>query len=65
LRLFIFVGILGGYTTFSTFSLESFSLLRDGEYRTALLNIFFSNTLALGFVFLGFFASRSLINLFD
>lgn len=65
MRLFIFVGILGGYTTFSTFSLESFNLLRDGEYRIALLNIFFSNTLAVGFVFLGFFALRSLINPFD
>ncbi|MFA5362377.1 MAG: fluoride efflux transporter CrcB [Candidatus Omnitrophota bacterium] len=65
LRLFVFIGILGGYTTFSTFSLESFNLLRDGEYKIALLNILLSNVLSVGSVFLGFFASRMLINLFD
>lgn len=65
IRLFIFIGILGGYTTFSTFSLESFNLLRDGEYKIALANIVLSNVLAIGFVFLGFFASRSLMNLID
>ena len=65
MRLFIFIGILGGYTTFSTFSLESFNLLRDGEYRIAVLNIILSNVLGICFVFLGFFAARSLMNLFD
>ncbi len=65
MRLFVFIGILGGYTTFSTFSLESFHLLRDGEYKIALVNIILSNFLAILLVFLGFFISRSLINLFD
>jgi len=34
---FIFIGLLGGYTTFSTFSLENLQLLRDGEIRMALI----------------------------
>jgi len=65
IRLFIFIGILGGYTTFSTFSLESFNLFRDGEYKIALMNILVSNGLAITFVFAGFFVSRSLLNLID
>ena len=65
IRLFIFIGILSGYTTFSTYSLETFNLLRDGEYKIALMNIALSNLLAVGFVFSGYFASRYLLNLLD
>lgn len=39
LRLFITIGILGGFTTFSSFSYESLALLRDGELLLALFNV--------------------------
>jgi CrcB protein len=38
-RLFVAIGILGGYTTFSTFAYEALNLLRDGRYFPALLYI--------------------------
>ena len=63
-RMFIFIGILGGYTTFSTFSLETFNLMRDGEYRIAFLNMFCSVILSVGAVFLGYFVSKTLLNLY-
>lgn len=38
-RLFLITGILGGFTTFSAFGLESYSLVRAGEPSLAFLNI--------------------------
>lgn len=42
LRLFVAVGILGGFTTFSTFSFETMSLLRDGAWLLGGANAFAS-----------------------
>lgn len=39
LRVFLTVGILGGFTTFSSFSYETIALLRDGSYGLGLLNV--------------------------
>lgn len=63
-RLFIFIGILGGYTTFSTFSLETFNLLRDGEYGIAVFNMALSAVLSVAAVFAGYIVSRIVIDLF-
>jgi fluoride exporter len=39
LRIFLTVGILGGFTTFSAFGYETFVLIRDGQYPWALANV--------------------------
>ncbi|NOZ13528.1 MAG: fluoride efflux transporter CrcB [Acidobacteria bacterium] len=38
IRIFILTGVLGAFTTFSTFSLETLTLLRDGEIKMAVSN---------------------------
>jgi len=62
MRMFIFIGILGGFTTFSTFCLENFNLIRDGEFGIALINILASNIIGVILVFAGFAAARFLIS---
>src|SRR5436853_5357216 len=52
-RVALLTGVLGGYTTFSSFSFETFSLLRDGETGLATLNASASVLLGLGAVWLG------------
>jgi CrcB protein len=59
-RLFITVGILGGFTTFSSFGYETFSLLRDGETLRAILNVTLSMVVGLGAVWFGFITARLL-----
>ncbi len=62
IRTFIFVGILGGFTTFSSFMLETLNLYRDGEIRLALLNILVSNVAGILLVISGFTLSKVLIH---
>jgi fluoride exporter len=53
IRLFVFIGILGGFTTFSTFSNETMHLLRDAQSLLAFGNIAGHFVLGLGAVWLG------------
>ncbi|MGH6988227.1 MAG: fluoride efflux transporter CrcB [Caulobacteraceae bacterium] len=53
IRQFVLVGICGGYTTFSSFSLQTLTLAQDGEYFRAALNILASVALCLLFVWVG------------
>ena len=52
-RLLLITGVLGGYTTFSTFTLEGFGLLAEGQYLKALYYILGTNILGFLFVWLG------------
>lgn len=61
IRQFVLVGIFGGYTTFSSFSLQTLNLALDGEWALAGANILLSMTLCLLAVWLGH-AAGILIN---
>ena len=52
-RTVVFVGVIGGFTTFSSYGLQTFTLLRDGQVFLALVNIVASNALCLVLVWLG------------
>ena len=54
LRQFLMLGVCGGYTTFSSFSLQTLNLLRDREWLYAGGNVLFSVGLCLGAVWLGY-----------
>jgi CrcB protein len=53
-RLFVFIGVLGGFTTFSTFSFETLALLRAGETAKAALSVGASLLLCLAGTWLGY-----------
>jgi len=61
-RYLIFIGVLGSFTTFSTYSLETFNLLVEGSYRNAVINIALNNILGILLVFGGFLLTRHLLN---
>lgn len=61
MRIFVMVGLCGGYTTFSAFSLQTLNLAREGQIIYAGLNIMLSVLLCLISVWLGYMMA-SVIN---
>ncbi len=59
LRVFLLIGVLGGFTTFSSFAYETLALSRDAEMLRALLNIAAQVFLGLGVAWLGYALVRS------
>lgn len=52
-RIFLFIGVLGGFTTYSTFGFESLALLKDGAMLKASANIIIHVVVGLAAVWLG------------
>ncbi|MBU1369365.1 MAG: CrcB family protein [Bacteroidetes bacterium] len=49
IRLFLFIGILGSFTTFSTFAFDSFYLMHQGEFKLLIFNLLLNNVLGILF----------------
>ena len=62
-RSFILIGLLGGFTTFSTFCLENMQLFKSHETAAAMVNILVSNIGGLVLVFSGYMISKWILTI--
>jgi CrcB protein len=60
LRAFLLIGVLGAFTTFSAFSMETLNLIEAGQPGKALLNVLISVIVCIAAAGLGIFAARQL-----
>ena len=58
MRLFLMIGLLGGFTTFSTFGHETVAFMRDGQFLHAVGNVLIQVIIGLSGVWLGFNVAR-------
>ncbi|MDR2393898.1 MAG: fluoride efflux transporter CrcB [Treponema sp.] len=61
LRLFFITGFLGGYTTFSSYAVETLRLFSAGQLKQALLNVLTNNLGAMVLVAMGMWLSKTLV----
>ena len=59
-RMFLMVGVLGGFTTFSTFGYESVSLAREGQLLASLANVAIQVVAGVALVWFGYGITKSL-----
>ena len=59
-RSVILIGLLGGFTTFSSYGLQTFTLLREGEFGLAVMNVTLSNVLGLLLIWAGYTLMKAL-----
>lgn len=60
---FILIGLLGAFTTFSTFSLDTMKLVHAGNTRGAISYVLFSNLGCIALVFIGYQLAHFILNL--
>lgn len=60
LRALLLIGLLGGYTTFSSFSIETINLLENGNWLSGLMNVLLSTVICLAAAWLGVIGGRNL-----
>ena len=60
-RLFVFTGLLASFTTFSTFTRETFQLFKTGDWKTALIYATISNVFGILLVFFGILLCKRMI----
>ena len=60
-RLFVFTGLLASFTTFSTFTRETFQLFKVGDWKTALIYATISNVFGILLVFFGILLCKRMI----
>lgn len=64
LKLFLITGLLGGFTTFSSFALENFNLFRASEIKLVVANILISNVIGILLVFTGYSLTKYTLKMF-
>jgi CrcB protein len=54
IKLVLVIGVLGGFTTYSSFAFETITMIKQQLFKQAGLYIFFTNLVCIGFAYLGF-----------